>query len=285
MKRILTAALAILMIAALALPSAAAEKVGANAAKVAVTVPGISTEAPKLDGKIGKYEYQEIKYTADDMRYSGADTDALAKRSFKLYAAYSSDKMYVAVVVDTPDYVQTADTAGNLWQQHCLQVSCAKGDEKTAANRSEYGFARNSKTDKLMFNAWADAYKAAWTPDLTGKDFVCVTDNGVTTIEVAIPAKSFGIDSFKKGETVKMNILMNVGKDANNTAQIEWSTGCGNGKDANKFAVLTLGDAIVVPKTPAKTDSAAQTPDTFSLAAAALALSAATAFVVIKRKH
>ena len=62
MKRILTTALAILMIAALAIPSAAAEKIGANAAKVAVTVSGVSTETPKLDGKIGKYEYSEIKY-------------------------------------------------------------------------------------------------------------------------------------------------------------------------------------------------------------------------------
>ena len=285
MKRILTAVLATLMIAALAIPSAAAVQIGANADKIAVTVPGISTEAPKLDGKIGKYEYQEIKYTADDIRYSAADVDALAKRNYKLYAAYSSEKMYVAVVVDTPDYVQTATEAGNLWQQHCLQICCAKGDETTATKRSEYGFSRNSKTNELMFNAWADEYKAAWTPDLTGKDFVCVTDNGVTTIEVAIPAKSFGIDSFKKGKKVRMNVLMNVGTDANNIAQIEWSTGCGSGKDVNKYAVVTLGDAIVVPKAPTGSGSAAQTPDNFSLAVAALALSAATAFVVIKRKH
>lgn len=283
MKRILTAALAILMVAALAIPSAAAEKIGANAAKVAVTVPGISTEAPKLDGKIGKYEYQEIKYTADDIRYNGADTDALAKRSTKLYAAYSADKMYVAVVVESPDFVQTAKESSVLWQQHCLQVSCAKGDEKTAANRSEYGFARNSSDNKLMFNAWADAYKAAWTPDLTGKDFIVVNENGFTTYEVAIPAKSFGIDSFKKGETVRLNFCICVGKDSNNTAQIEWSLGCGNGKDATKFATVTLGDAIVVPKTPVK--DAAKTPDTISLAIAALAVSAATAFVVIKKKH
>ena len=283
MKRILTAALAILMVAALAIPSAAAEKVGANAAKVAVTVAGVSTETPKLDGKIGKYEYQEIKYTADDMRYSGADTDALAKRDVKLYASYSADTMYVAVVVESPDFVQTTETASNIWQQHCLQVSCAKGDEKTAANRSEYGFALNSKTGKLLFNAWADAYKAAWTPDLTGKDFIVVNENGYTTYEMAIPAKSFGIDSFKKGETVKLNLCICVGKDSSNTAQIEWSTGCGNGKDATKFATLTLGDAIVVPKTPVK--DAAQTPDTISLAIAALAVSAATAFVVIKKKH
>ena len=273
MKRILTAALAILMVAALAIPSAAAEKVGANAAKVAVTVAGVSTETPKLDGKIGKYEYQEIKYTADDMRYSGADTDALAKRDVKLYASYSADTMYVAVVVESPDFVQTTETASNIWQQHCLQVSCAKGDEKTAANRSEYGFALNSKTGKLLFNAWADAYK----------DFIVVNENGYTTYEMAIPAKSFGIDSFKKGETVKLNLCICVGKDSSNTAQIEWSTGCGNGKDATKFATLTLGDAIVVPKTPVK--DAAQTPDTISLAIAALAVSAATAFVVIKKKH
>ncbi len=282
MKRILTTALAILMIAALAIPSAAAEKIGANAAKVAVTVSGVSTETPKLDGKIGKYEYSEIKYTADDMRFSGADVDSLAKRSVKIYAAYSADKMYVAVVAETPDFVQTADTASNLWQQHCIQVSCAKGDESVAATRSEYGFARNSKTDKLMFNAWADAYKAAWSPNLEGKDFVVVTENGVTTYEIAIPAKSFGIDSFKKGEKVRMNLCLCVGKDSSNTAQIEWSTGCGNGKDATKFAVLTLGDAIVVPKTP---DKSAQTFDGVSLAFVSLTMSAAVAYVSIKRKH
>ena len=133
-----------------------------------------------------------------------------------------------------------------------------------------------------MFNAWADAYKAAWTPDLTGKDFIVVNENGFTTYEIAIPAKSFGIDSFKKGETVRLNFCICVGKDSNNTAQIEWSLGCGNGKDATKFATITLGDAIVVPK---KTTTAAETPDTISLAIAALAVSAATAFVVIKKKH
>lgn len=282
MKRILTSALALLMVGALAIPFSAAEVVGSNSANVTATVSGISTEAPKLDGKIGKYEYSEIKYTKDDLRIMGADTDAIGKTDVKIYAAYDADTMYVAVVAETPNFVQTADPASNMWQMHALQVSCAKGDETTAATRSEYGFSRNTKTDKLIFNAWADEYKAAWAPDTTGKDFVVVTDGDYTTWEIAIPASSFGVDSFAKGDKVRMNLCLCLGTDANNTAQFEWSTGCGNGKNSTKFAVLTLGDAIEVPKA---TTTAAQTADAVSLTVAALAVSAATAFIVLKRKH
>lgn len=279
MKRILTSALALLMVGALAIPSAAAEVVGSNSANVTATVSGVSTEAPKLDGKIGKYEYSEIKYTKDDLRVMGEDTDALIKTDVKIYASYSEEKFYFAVVAETPDFVQTSDPVSNMWQMHCLQLSCAKGDETTASTRSEYGFSRNSKTDDLLFNAWADEYKAAWAPDTTGKDFVVVTENGYTTWEIAIPAKSFGVDSFEKGEKVRLNMCLCLGTGSDNLAQFEWSTGCGSGKDATKYAVLTLGDAIEVPK------AAAQTPDTISITVAALALSAATAFVAIKRKH
>ena len=78
-----------------------------------------------VSGKLNGYMYTKYLEKAGVennyiLRYSGADVDALAKRSTKLYAAYSADKMYVAVVVESPDFVQTAKESSVLWQQHCL---------------------------------------------------------------------------------------------------------------------------------------------------------------------
>lgn len=295
MKKVICLVLTILTIAALAVPVAAAEKAGANAAKIATTVKGVSASAPKIDGVIGQYEYEEIKYTADDMRYNGTDDAYLAavqKYNFKMYAAYDAAKMYVAVVVDTPNYSQTK-AASSMYLEYSCQVSCAKGDEKTAATRSEYGFGKMSTDGKLIFNAWADAYALKWAPDLTGKDFNVYTKDDKTTYEIAIPAKAFGVDSLKKGEKVRLNICMNVGSDTvgdKKRGQIEWSLGCGNGKDATKFAVVTLGDSIQIPvtttaeaaaattaKAAASTTKAAQTADFTGYIAAAMVLSLATA--------
>lgn len=287
MKRVLSFILAVLTVAVLAVPVFAADKVGAGADKITTTVPGISSVKPVLDGKISEYEYQEIKYTADQMRYSGPDDAYLAeimKYNFKMYAAYDANNMYVAVVLDTPNYIQEKDAA-SMYLQYSCQVSVAKPDETVAANRSEYGFAKNSKTNALMFNAWADAYKLAYKPDLTGKDFTVVTDKNVTTYEMIIPAKAFGVDSLTKGNKVRMNICMNVGSDTTKRGQIEWSLGCGNGKDATKFAVVTLGDAIVVPQKPAATTTttSAKTADTAAIVVAAMTLSLSAAFILSKK--
>jgi len=287
MKRTLSLLLALLMLAALAVPTFAAEQLGKNSTTIKTTIPGIA-EKPVLDGFVDEFEYGEIAFTTDDMRIYGPD-DAYINQikgyDFAIHAAYSSDTVYLAVVVESPDYAQTQTDAANIWKDWSVQVSCAKADEKTAANRSELGFARNSKTNALLFNAWADAYKAEWKPDLTGKDFTVVTEDGVTTYEIALPAKVFGVSSLKKGDQIRLNVCMNVGTNDTKRGQLEWSQGTGGGKDATKFAVVTLGDAIEIPKAAEKTPAgSAATSDTAVIAALALVVSTAAVFVVSRKR-
>ncbi len=280
MKKIFVIALAVLMIGALMAPAFAAEKVGSKSTNPTATIKGKSTNGVKIDGVVSEYEYEEITYTADNMRYNGTDDAFMAKIEkyyFKMYACWDTAKIYIAVVVDTPSFSQTQTAASSMYHEESCQVSCAKVDEKTAATRNEYGFSKMSTDGKLIFNAWATAYDAKWTPKTDGSEFQVVTKSGRTTYEMAIPAAAFGAASFKQGDKVGMNICVNVGSDAvgdKKRGQIEWSVGCGNGKDATKFGKVTLGEQI---KIPVATTTAAATKAAATTAAKAAATAAKTA--------
>ncbi len=130
MKKIFCAALAILMIAALMAPVFAAEKLGSKSVNPTATVKGKSSKGVKIDGVVDEYEYEEIKFTTDELRYYGNTDAALPnaqKYSFKLYACWDSAKLYVAIVSDAPDFIQTQE-ASSIWKEYCAQVSCAKAD-------------------------------------------------------------------------------------------------------------------------------------------------------------
>lgn len=281
MKRMISGAISLAVIlSALVIPAFAAAKEGGNSKTVSTTISGVSSQTPVLDGKIGKYEYKEIAYTTDDLRISGTTDERLAKnleiaKSLKLYASYSKEKVYVAVVVNTPEYVQTLEP-GDMWQMHSLQVGAAKGDETTPTNRTELGFARRSDNDKLIYKLWTDAYNTGWNADTTGKDFVCVTANGVTTYELALPAKIFGVDSLNKGDKIRLNLCLNIATNSGDRGAVEWSQGTATGKNATFHALVTLGDAIKAPT------AAAQTADPIS--AVIMITAAAAAVVVAGRK-
>ncbi len=163
--------------------------------------------------------------------YNDARLAEMEKRDVKLYAAYSSETVYIGVVVD--------------------------------AN-------------------YSSGYLSGYTADTTGKDFAIVSENGVTTYEVAMPAAAFGADSLKKGDKIRLDITIVLSEDSAKPAVIEWAQGCYVAKDVTKFATVTLGDKIEVKKeAPA---SAAQTPDMIGLCLAALAVSAGAAYAFGKRK-
>ena len=153
--------------------------------------------------------------------------------------------------------------------------------------------------NELIFNAWATAYDLKWTPKADGSEYQVVTANGITTYEMAIPAAAFGQASFKEGDKLGLNICVNVGSDTigdKKRGQIEWSQGCGSGKDATKFGKVTLGSALVVPVPTtaattkaaaagaATTVAAAKTAD-MSVVIAAVATIALAGVVVCKKKH
>lgn len=293
MKKSLTAFIGAAMTTALIastliIPTSAANsiKLGANAEKVTTTIAAVGDKKPVLDGVISDGEYQEIKYSKDDMMYLGFNDARLAemeKRNVKLYAAYSSDIVYIGVVVDTPDFTQTAAKGGDMWQQNCLQLCGAKISETEAKTRAELGYALSSKDGNLLFANYSSGYLSGYTADTTpGKDFAIVNKDGVTTYEVAMPAAAFGADSLKKGDKIKLDITIVLSKSMSEAAVIEWAQGCYVEKDVNKLATVTLGDKLEVKK-PATT-TAAQTPDMIAFSLLALTASAGAAYAFGKKR-
>lgn len=287
MKKALSVLLAALTASALMVPALAENSInlGSNAETVTATIAAVVDKTPTLDGKISEGEYQEIKYSKEDLMYLGYNDARLAemeKRDVKLYAAYSSDTVYIGVVVDTPDFVQKSADGNGMWQYNCLQLCGAKTSETSATTRAELGYALSSDSGKLLFANYSSGYLSGYTADTTGKDFAIVSENGVTTYEVAMPAAAFGADSLNKGDKIRLDITIVLSEDGSKPAVIEWAQGCYVAKDVTKFATVTLGDKIEVKKeAPA---SAAQTPDMIGLCLAALAASAGAAYAFGKRK-
>ena len=118
MKKTLSLLLALLMLAALTVPTFAAEQLGKNSTTIKTTIPGIA-DKPVLDGFVDEFEYGEIAFTTDDMRIYGPDDtyiNQIKGYDFAIHAAYSSDTVYLAVVVESPDYAQTQTDAASIWK-------------------------------------------------------------------------------------------------------------------------------------------------------------------------
>lgn len=287
MKKALSVLLAALTASALMMPAAAADsiKLGSNANTVTTTIAAVGDNEPILDGKISEGEYAKIEYSKDDLMYLGYDDARLSemeKRNVELYAAYSSDTVYIGVVVETPDFVQKSADGNGMWQYNCLQLCGAKTSETNAATRAELGYALSSDSGKLLFANYSSGYLSGYTADTTGKDFAIISENGVTTYEVAMPAAAFGADSLNKGDKIRLDITIVLSENGSKAAVIEWAQGCYVNKDVTKFATVTLGDKLEVKK-EAPT-AAAQTPDMIGICFTALAAAAGAAYAFGKRK-
>ena len=285
-KSLLTAAL---ITAALMLPvSANSIELGSNAEKVTTTISAVGDKKPAIDGKIEDGEYAPINFTKDDLMYLGYDDARLTEMKntdVKLYASYDAENVYIGVVVSTPDFVQKATDGNAMWQNYCVQLCGAAADEADSGSRAELGYTRNSETGELLFANYSSEYLSDYTADTTGKDFAVVTENGVTTYEVAMPAAAFGADSLKEGGKIGLDITM-VFSDDNGPAVIEWAQGCYVAKDSTVFAKVTLGEPMKAPAAASdevSDDTSAATADTFSVCLAALAMSAAA--LVLGKKH
>ena len=285
-KSLLTAAL---VTAALMLPvSANSIELGSNAEKVTTTISAVGDKKPVIDGKIEDGEYAPINFTKDDLMYLGYDDARLTEMKntdVKLYASYDAENVYIGVVVSTPDFVQKATDGNAMWQNYCVQLCGAAADEADSGSRAELGYTRNSETGELLFANYSSGYLSGYTADTTGKDFAVVTENGVTTYEVAMPAAAFGADSLKEGGKIGLDIKM-VSSDDSAPAVIEWAQGCYVAKDSTVFAKVTLGEPMKAPAAASdevSDDTSAATADTFSVCLAALAMSAAA--LVLGKKH
>jgi hypothetical protein len=278
MKKILSLALGATLVASLAVSASAAAVSGANVtAKTVKTEVKAAAATPVMDGKIGEYEYAKINMPEADLYYS----EGSVKIPFEMYLCYDKDYLYYAIKTNHATIKQENDAdMTQIWNSDNIQISVAKTDvtAATKANRTEFGYAKSSKTGNILYATWADGYKTNWKA--AASDIVInVEKNGDAIYEGKVPAKAFGgVTELKKGDSYKFMAMVNSIVDGKRQF-VEYATGCAGavGKDATAHATITLGDAIELPK------KAPETADATSVAVLALAASLAAGYVVAKK--
>jgi len=275
MKKILSLILGAALVASMAVSTSAAIE-GANSKTVKATIKA-AAETPKLDGVIGEYEYAKIDTPAADMLYGGTGVEAaMQKLPFELYACYDKDYVYVAVKTLHEKHKNENDKdMTTIWNSDGIQIATAKATPASATDRVEIGYALSSTSGKVLYNTWSDGPKTGYKAQESDAAIKIGADAHI--YEVRIPAKAFGDTALEKGDTMRLTVLLNSLSNGTR-GWVEWGQGTSSTKDANNHPVITLGDAIELPK-----KAAPATADATSVAILALAASLAAGYVVAKK--
>jgi len=232
----------------------------ANAYNIKYTI-GAYAVKPVLDGKLdGDGAYTKIPVAPGDISYAWNESydkaEALARgHEFEIYVSYDANNIYALVITDAKSYnCDSDDGDGNVWQKSAIQVSIAGGGD-TGTDRLEYGIFRNSENGGQGGVVWAqhpDA-KAEFDP-VAGTNYVVALDGGKLYYETVIPVNTFlNKDSVAEGDVIGLNFVMaQTDSDYSGHIHTQWSSGCTGdpGKDAERFAKITLGPEIVVAPPP-----------------------------------
>jgi hypothetical protein len=285
MKKFLSIALTVLLVAALSVPMFAGFSEHANAASGTITfdVPKIQT-AWAADGTFTPGEYYDI--AIDDSWLSAAW--ALDEDEAEIYAlnpemAMSWDESYVYLYVKytSNKYAyQNAwdDDPGSMWYSGALQISFA---EATAADgdtdRLEYGIGKSTNTGALLSTIWNDWSGNAHDYVASG-DFGVFPNGNTVVFESRTPYAEFSKTAPAEGVKYRYNLVISFGNDQN-YAHWQLGEGCTGdpGKNAGLFPTINLVAAtpLAVETEAPAADTAAAAADTAAPAAAATTTTAA----------
>jgi len=216
---------------------------------------------PVMDGKLDADSYQQINVTADQCSYNANDDTELAflqTMPFKAYLSYDATNVYVLLSADATQYYYCDHAAGdeaNIWNQSCCQISFSTGDGNSSP-ALEIGLARNSTDGTILPNIWSQAPDGTGDFDLTvASNHAVLLDGGTINYEVAVPWTEFLAAAPKVGDKFGLNFIVGYSNDGNRM-YIEYSAGCGSGKDPSLFAKVTLTDTVLAAA-PATTEAPA----------------------------
>jgi len=250
MKKIIAILLAVFL---LAMPVLAGWEEEANIGNVKYTIGEVPSK-PVL-GEFDTSKYTKLDVKPGDMSYAWNDNfddaEAWAKgQTFEAYVAYDSKTVYTLIIADAKHYQCDIDDGdGNVWQHSCIQVSVA-GEKDEGGDRLEYGIFRNSKNGNLGSVIWSQHGGAKSEFEaVAGTSYTVALKDGKLYYETFIPVSAFlNKDSVAKGDIIAWNIVIaQTDPDESGHIHTQIASGCtGNGKTAENFARLTLGDKIVV---------------------------------------
>lgn len=297
MKKVFSLVLAGLLVAGMAIASSAGTVEEEDRGNIKFDIHKINaTWTP--DGEWSEGEYAEVAYKNTWISAACADdaNDSAAKNlAFKLGMSYDSSYVYGFVQFDDANGHDNAwdDDNGSMWYSGAIQINFSDADEE-GDQRLEYGIGLTNNGAQIN-NTWADYLGSGYTAEAA--DWYCDVDGDTVTYEFRTPINAFS-DSVKgaEGEQIKFCLVISWGNEQD-YIHTQLASGCtGFGKEAGNFAVLTLGDQIVVetaaPETEAEVvdaaDAAATTtaPKTFDAGIiAAVAAIVSAAGYAISKKH
>jgi hypothetical protein len=287
MKKTLSLILAGLLTAAMALSASAAY--ADCDAEIKFGVKGIAADVTwAADGVWTEGEYAEIDIKPSWMSAAVSDEanlDAAKNLDVKVGLSWDAENLYTYIEfydANGHDNLFGSDP-GNMWQSGAVQVSAAEVDS-VAGDRLEYGVAVTSDTNEQIDVVWADYLGSGYTA--TG-NFIAINDGDTMIYEIKTPFSAFSTVAAKEGAQYGLNLLFAWGNGAD-YIHSQLSAGCSGdpGKAADRFADITLEEAIVVETEPEVVVEDVAAPQTFDagIIAAVAAIVSAAGYAISKKR-
>ncbi|MBE6614911.1 MAG: hypothetical protein E7631_06370 [Ruminococcaceae bacterium] len=288
MKKTLSLIMAGLLTAAMALSASAAFVDCANP-DVKFGVKGIAADvAWAADGEWTEGEYAEIAVDGKWMSAAVSDEanlDAAQKLDYKLGMSWDANYLYTYIEfydANGHDNTYGADP-GNMWQAGAIQVSAAEVDS-VAGDRLEYGVGITSDTNELINTVWADYLGSGYG---VAGDYIVVNDGDTMIYEIRTPFNAFSTVAPKEGAQYGVNLVLSWG-NGSDYIHTQLAAGCTGdpGKAADRFADITLEEAIVIETEPEVVEDTAAAPQTFDagVIAAVAAIVSAAGYAISKKR-
>ncbi len=297
MKKVLSLVLAGLLVAGMAVATSAGNTEEADVGNIAFDIHQINATWA-ADGEWSEGEYAEVETksswissaTADD-----ANQDIAQNLEFKLGMSYDESYVYTYVSFVDPNGHDNAwdDDPSSMWYSGAIQMNFSDVGEE-GDQRLEYGVGLTNNGNQIN-NTWADYLGTGYTAEAS--DWNCFVDGDDVVYEIRTPFSAFS-DSVKgtNGAQITFCLVISFGNEQD-YMHTQIASGCTGwaGKQAANFAVVTLGDQIVVetaaPETEAEVVDAAaaetttEAPKTFDagIIAAVAAIVSAAGYAVSKK--
>ena len=290
MKKTLSLILAGVLTAAMALSAFAAY--ADCDAEIKFGVKGIAADVTwAADGVWTEGEYAEIDIKPSWMSAAVSDEanlDAAKNLDVKVGLSWDAENLYTYIEfydANGHDNTYGADP-GNMWQAGAVQVSAAEVDS-VAGDRLEYGVGVTSDTNEQINTVWADYLGSGYG---VAGDYIVVNDGDTMIYEIRTPFNAFSTVAPKEGAQYGVNLVLSWG-NGSDYIHTQLAAGCTGdpGKAADRFADITLEEAIVIetePETVAEDVAAGDAPQTFDagVIAAVAAIVSAAGYAISKKR-
>ena len=224
----------------------------ANAGNIAFTINAYYQQ-PALDATFNELSWTQLPITPGDISYAWAIEEEIAKNhDFDVWMTYNSTHVFILMSTDTEHYYNPLhDGDSNAWQFSAVQVNLA-ADDDWGTDRLEFGIWRNSEDGSLGGVVWAQHPDGQAFEPVGGENFTVELRDGRLWYQVVVPVNTFLRRTNEVSEGTVIGLCLVFAQAVRGQAghiHAQLASGCTGdpGKDAERFARVTLGPRITPP--------------------------------------